>query len=114
MENIVYNELRARGFSVDVGCVEKRSRVEGELRRSQLEVDFVANLGSRRYYIQSALSLPDAEKEAQEKASLREVADSFKKIVLVRDVVKPARDEGGIVTMSVYDFLLDENSLELV
>ena len=114
MENIVYNELRARGFSVDVGCVEKRSRVEGELRRSQLEVDFVANLGSRRYYIQSALSLPDAEKEAQEKASLREVADSFKKIVLIRDVVKPTRDEGGIITMSVYDFLLDENSLELV
>ena len=114
MENIVYNELRARGFSVDVGSVEKRSSKEGEPSRRQLEIDFVANLGSRRYYIQSALALPDSEKEDQEKASLRAIDDSFRKIVLVRDVMKPSRDESGILTMSVYDFLLDESSLESV
>lgn len=111
MENIVYNELRMRGFSVDVGSVEKSSRKNGKLTKSQLEVDFVANLGSQRFYIQSALHLPDAEKEKQEKASLIEVPDSFKKIVLVRDVVKPLYDEKGILTMSVYDFLLDPDSL---
>ncbi len=111
MENIVYNELRARGFSVDVGSVDKRCREGGKAVRKQLEIDFVANLGSRRYYIQSALHLPDGEKERQEKASLVEVPDSFKKIVLVRDVVKPTYDEDGILTMSVFDFLLDQGSL---
>ncbi len=113
MENIVYNELRTRGFSVDVGSVEKRVRGDGKIVRKQLEVDFVANLGSQRYYIQSALHLPDSDKERQEKASLIEVPDSFKKIVLVRDVVKPTRDEHGILTMSVYDFLLNESSLDV-
>ncbi len=112
MENVVYNELRARGFCVDIGSVEKRARENGRIVRKQLEVDFVANLGSRRYYIQSALHLLDSDKERQEKASLLEVADSFKKIVLVRDVVKPSRDERGILTMSVYDFLLDNGSLD--
>ena len=92
MENIVYNELRARGFSVDVGSVEKRERKDGKEMRKQLEVDFVANLGSRRYYVQSALRLPDAQKEQQEKNPLIEVPDSFKKIVLVKDVVKPLYD----------------------
>lgn len=111
MENIVYNELRSRGFSVDVGSVEKAARIDGRVVRKQLEVDFVANLGSRRYYIQSALHLPDEEKERQEKAPLREVPDSFSKIVLVRDVVKPTYDDKGILTMSVLDFLLDEKSL---
>ena len=111
MENIVYNELRSRGFSVDVGSVEKAARIDGRVMRKQLEVDFVANLGSRRYYIQSALHLPDEEKERQEKAPLREVPDSFSKIVLVCDVVKPAYDDKGILTMSVLDFLLDEKSL---
>ena len=111
MENIVYNELRARGFSVDVGSVAKARRVDGKVVRKQLEVDFVANLGSRRYYIQSALHLPDEEKTRQEKAPLREVPDSFSKIVLVRDVVKPTYDNEGILTMSVFDFLLDEESL---
>lgn len=112
MENIVYNELRTRGFSVDVGSVEKRNYANGKAIRKQLEVDFVANLGSRRCYIQSALHLPDAEKERQEKASLIEVPDSFKKIVLVRDVLKPLYDEHGILTMSIYDFLLDGRSLD--
>ena len=83
------------------------------IRRSQLEVDFVANLGSRRYYIQSAYQLPDEEKTVQEKASLRGIDDSFAKIVLVRDVTKPTRDEKGILTMSVYDFLLDPDSLKV-
>ena len=111
MENIVYNELRSRGFSVDVGSVEKAAREGGKVVRKRLEVDFVANLGSRRYYIQSALHLPDEEKERQEKAPLREVPDSFSKIVLVRDVVKPTYDDEGILTMSVLDFLLDKKSL---
>ena len=112
MENIVYNELCARGFSVDVGSIDKVAREEGKLVRKQLEVDFVANLGSRRCYIQSALHLPNPEKERQEKASLIEVPDSFKKIVLVRDVVKPIYDENGILTMGVYDFLLNRKSLD--
>ena len=111
MENVVYNELRARGYSVDVGVVEKRAREEGKDVRKQLEVDFVANRGSDRVYIQSALEMRTPEKSAQEKASLLGINDGFKKVVLVRDVVKPLRDERGVVTMSVFDFLLDENSL---
>lgn len=111
MENVVYNELRARGYSVDVGVVEKRVREEGRDVRRQLEVDFVANRGSDRVYIQSALEMGTPEKAAQEKASLLGINDSFKKVVLVRDVVKPLRDERGVVTMSVFDFLLDEHSL---
>ena len=111
MENVVYNELRTRGYSVDVGVVEKRVREEGRDVRRQLEVDFVANRGSDRVYIQSALEMGTPEKAAQEKASLLGINDNFKKVVLVRDVVKPLRDEWGVVTMSVFDFLLDENSL---
>ena len=114
MENIIYNELRMRGFQVDVGVVQKRSRnEEGVQEKKQLEIDFVANLGSRRYYIQSAFSIPNKEKEEQEKASLLNVNDSFKKIVIVKDVVKVKHDENGITTMSIYDFLLLENSMEL-
>lgn len=114
MENIVYNELRVRGFQVDVGVVQKRTRTEdGKQEKKQLEIDFIANLGSRRYYIQSAFSIPNEEKAKQEKASLINVNDSFKKIVIVKDVIKVQRDENGITTMSVYDFLLNENSLEL-
>lgn len=111
MENVVYNELRARGYSVDVGVVERRVREEGRNLRKQLEVDFVANRGPDRVYIQSALEMRTPEKAAQEKASLLGINDSFKKVVLVRDVVKPLRDERGVVTMSVLDFLLDESSL---
>ena len=114
MENIIYNELRVRGYQVDVGVVVKRGRTEkGVQEKKQLEIDFVANLGSKRYYIQSAFSLPDDEKRAQEKASLINVGDSFKKIIIVKDVVKPLHDNDGILTMNIYDFLLDENSLEL-
>ena len=114
MENIIYNELRSRGYSVDVGVVEKRGTNEdGKEYKKQLEIDFIANLGSKRYYIQSAFSMPSEEKRMQEKASLVNVNDSFKKIIVVKDVVNITRDEDGITTMSIYDFLLKENSLEL-
>ena len=114
MENIIYNELRSRGYSVDVGVVEKRGTNEhGKECKKQLEIDFIANLGSKRYYIQSAFSMPTEEKRIQEKASLVNVKDSFKKIIVVKDVVNVTRDEDGITTMSIYDFLLKENSLEL-
>ena len=114
MENVIYNELRSRGFNVDVGVVEKREiNEEGKNKKKQLEIDFVANLGSKRYYIQSAFSMPTEEKRIQEKASLINVNDSFKKIIVVKDVVNITRDENGITTMSIYDFLLKENSLEL-
>lgn len=114
MENIIYNELRYRGYSVDVGVVEKREMSEnGKQIRKALEIDFVANLGSQRYYIQSALSMPTPEKQIQEKTPLINVADSFKKIIIVKDIVNVKRDEMGIVTMSIYDFLLKENSLDL-
>lgn len=114
MENIIYNELRSRGYSVDVGVVEKRGTNEdGKEYKNQLEIDFVANLGSKRYYIQSAFSMPTEEKRMQEKASLVNVNDSFKKMIVVKDVVNVTRDEYGITTMSIYDFLLKENSLEL-
>ena len=114
MENIIYNELRSRGYSVDVGVVEKRGvNPEGKMERTYLEIDFIANLGSKRYYIQSAFSMPTEEKRLQEKAPLVNVNDSFKKIILVKDVMNVTRDEDGITTMSIYDFLLKENSLEL-
>ena len=114
MENIIYNELRSRGYSVDVGVVEKRGvNKEGKAERTYLEIDFVANLGNKRYYIQSAFSMPTEEKRIQEKASLVNVNDSFKKISVVKDVVNVTRDEDGITTMSIFDFLLKENSLEL-
>ena len=114
MENVIYNELRSRGYSVDVGMVEKRGvNKDGKEYRSQLEIDFVANLGSKRYYIQSAFSMPTEEKRIQKKASLVNINDSFKKIIIVKDIVNVTRDEEGITTMSIYDFLLKENSLEL-
>lgn len=114
MENIIYNELRSRGYSVDVGVVEKRGTDEnGKEYKNQLEIDFVANLGSKRYYVQSAFSMPTEEKRIQEKASLVNVKDSFKKIIIVKEVMNVTRDEDGITTMSIYDFLLKENSLEL-
>lgn len=113
MENIIFNELRVRGYSVDVGIVDKREKIAGHLTRKQLEIDFVATLGNRKYYIQSAFRLPDAEKVRQEKASLINVKDSFKKIIIVKDVINVSRDEDGITMMSIYDFLLKENSLEL-
>ena len=112
MENIIYNELRTRGFRVDVGMVETREPDKnGRLIRKQLEVDFVVNQGSQRYYIQSAFAMPTLEKEAQESASLLLINDSFKKIIIVKDDIKPKRNEEGILTIGLKDFLLDKNSL---
>ena len=114
MENVIYNELRYRGFSVDVGVVKRRERDDrGRDVESQLEVDFVANLAGRRYYVQSAYALPDDAKRAQEKAPLLGIGDSFKKIVVVKDVVNPVRDDDGIVTVGLFDFLLRPDSLDL-
>ena len=114
MENILYNELRARGFSVDVGVVPIRKTVSsGNRERIQLEIDFIATLGSRKYYIQSAFSLPDAEKIKQEKTPLLNVRDSFKKIIIVHDTLNIRRDDDGITTMNIYDFLLNEHSLDM-
>lgn len=113
MENIIYNELKSRGYSVDVGVVEKREvDSNGKEKKKQLEIDFIANLGSKRYYIQSAYSMPTEEKRIQEKTSLISVKDSFKKIILVKDVVKVSRDEDGIMMMNIYDFLLNKDSLD--
>lgn len=114
MENVIYNELRVRGFNVDVGSVTVRAIDEnGTRRQQQLEIDFVCNMGSKRYYIQSAYRLNSVEKEQQERASLNSIDDSFKKIVIVGTPSLVHHDQDGITTMSIYDFLLDENSLEL-
>ena len=113
MENIIYNELRYRGFSVDIGVVDERNRTsDGVQERKQLEIDFVANLGSRRYYLQSAFTIPTEEKRIQEKKSLIKISDSFKKIVIVKDVIKTSMDDDGIMTMNIYDFLLNPSSLQ--
>jgi len=112
MENILYNELRRRGCKVDVGMMEQRYvDKDGKWQRKQLEVDFVVNEGSQRYYIQSALALPDEEKRQQEMASLLKINDSFKKIIVVKDDIKPWRDENGILTIGLIDFLMDDNCL---
>ena len=108
MENVIYNELKMRGFNVDVGRVEIR---ENQLRK-YLEVDFVANQGSQRYYIQSAYRLTDEEKVSQEKKSLRNIPDSFKKIIIEENDIVPYRDDDGFVRMGLFDFLLNPSSLE--
>ena len=113
MENVIYNELRMRGYQVDVGVVPIRiNNDERRRERTQLEIDFIATMGSRKYYLQSAFSLPDEAKIKQEKAPLLKVNDSFKKLIIVNDMMNIRRDEDGITTMNVYDFLLNENSLE--
>ena len=114
MENIIYNELRFRGYMVDVGTVIKRESGPNDKDvKKQLEVDFIANLGSKKYYIQSAYSIPSKEKLEQEKASLINIDDSFKKIIVVKDRIKPSLDEYGILTINLFDFLLDMDSLDL-
>lgn len=113
MENVIYNELRMRGYSVDVGVVPIAEKdKDGKVTRKQLEVDFVCNLGSFRYYIQSAYSLPDEEKRTQEIRPFRKIDDSFKKIVITKDIVPAHYDEYGILTMNIYDFLLEPKCLE--
>lgn len=114
IENIIYNDLLRRGFSVDVGVVPvRKNNINGIRVRSNLEVDFVCNLGSRRYYIQSAYRMPDEEKLKQEEASLRNIDDSFKKIIIVGEEMPVIRTEAGTTIISIYEFLLNENSLEL-
>ena len=113
MENVIYNELRMRGYSVDVGVVPIAEKdLEGKVNRRQLEVDFVCNLGSARYYIQSAYSLPDEAKRTQEIRPFRKIDDSFKKIVITKDIVQPYYDEYGILTINIYDFLLNPECLQ--
>lgn len=113
MENIVYNELRYRGYEVDVGVVESRERENGKDIRKTCEIDFVATLGSKKYYIQSAYDIPTEEKWLQETRPFDKVADSFKKIVLVKNPVVPHHDEKGYLIIGLLDFLLNANSLEL-
>lgn len=114
MENILYNELIARDFNVDVGliCISGKDRTGVNIRK-QLEVDFVCNKGSKRYYIQSAFAIPDEEKMKQETNSLLRIDDSFKKIIIVKDTPAPWYTEEGILVISVYDFLLNPNSMDL-
>ena len=112
MENIIYNELRYRGYQVDVGTVESRERdVNGKEIRVQREIDFIATLGSKKYYIQSAYAIPDKEKYEQECQSFERTMDSFKKIIIVERSMKPRYDENGYLMMGVKEFLLDGNSL---
>lgn len=114
MENIIYNELRMRGYNVDVGLINIVERnQEGKVVRKQLEVDFICNLGSKRYYIQSVYSIPDKEKRSQEIRPFRNIDDSFKKIIITKDIVPSFYDDYGILTINIYDFLLNLNSLEI-
>lgn len=112
MENIIYNELRYRGYNVDVGVVETRENVDDSSERRQLEIDFVANQGNKRYYIQSAYDIPDEEKMKQETKSFDKTNDSFKKIIIVGKAMKPRRNEKGYMIIGVKEFLLDPDSLE--
>ena len=114
MGNVIYNELRMRGYNVDVGVVPiVQKNQQGKVVRKQLEVDFVCNLGFYRYYIQSAYSLPDEEKRNQEIRPFKNIDDSFKKIVITKDLVQPFYDDYGILTINIYDFLLNPNSLQI-
>lgn len=114
MENVIYNELRIRGYSVDVGMVETRPlNREGKRIRKQYEVDFVANRGSQRYYIQSAFIMPTDSKERQESNSLLNIDDAFKKIIIVKDYIKPKRNQLGIITIGLIDFLLKPELMEM-
>ena len=114
MENIVYNELAARAFDIDVGIVEyNHKNNSGKSQRSQLEVDFIANKESKRYYIQSALSVSEEEKRKQETNSLYRIDDSFKKIIVVKDDIIPWHDEKGVLYVGIKQFLLDESAMDL-
>ena len=112
MENILFNELKIRGFNVDIGVVAVNSSKNGRSTRKQLEIDFVCNQGSKRYYIQSAYSMPDARKMEQEQRSLTLTGDNFKKIIITKDAPTPYYNESGVLIMSIFDFLLNPRSLE--
>jgi len=114
MENLIYNELRLRGMSVDVGVVVKNEKdANGVSVRKQLEVDFVCNQGSQRYYIQSALRLPNEEKREQEVRSLKSINDSFRKFVITEDLISRYQDNDGVTFMNIFEFLLNEDSLRI-
>lgn len=114
MENIIYNELKLRGYNVDVGIVEVyETDKKGKRNLKQYEVDFIATQGDNKYYIQSALEMNTEEKAKQERKSLVNINDSFKKIIVVKDDVKPRKDDNGITTIGIFNFLLKENSLDL-
>ncbi len=114
MENIIFNELKVRGYNVDVGVViSNEVDKNGKKIRKQREIDFVCNKGSKRYYIQSALALSDEAKKEQEQRSLMMTQDAFKKIIITRDALAPLYNEEGVLVMSIFDFLLNENSLEI-
>ena len=112
MENIIYLELKRRGFNVDVGVIEVKTTIKNKNTYKQLEIDFIANKGNNKYYIQSAFSMPTAEKEEQEMRPFQKLNDSFKKVIIVKDYIKRNRDNNGIITMSIFDFLLDIDSLD--
>lgn len=113
MENVIYNELRLRGFLVDVGMVESwYQNKDGQNMRNNLEIDFVANKGNVRYYIQSAFAINDEEKREQELASLKNIKDAFKRIVIMRDDIMPYYDDNGFLVIGLFDFLLNPNSLD--
>ena len=111
MENVIYLELKRRGYNVDVGLIELKEKKENEYTYKQLEVDFIANKGNNKIYIQSAFSMPTEEKIKQEERPLLKINDSFKKVIIVKDYIKRTRTEDGIITMSIFDFLLDQDSL---
>ena len=114
MENIIFNELKIRGFNVDVGVIiQYDTNEKGNSVRKQLEIDFVCNKGSKRYYIQSAYAIPDQAKMEQEQRSLMLTGDFFKRIIITKDTPAPYYNENGVLIMSVYDFLLNENSLDI-
>lgn len=112
MENIIYLELKRRGFNVDVGVIKIKTTKENEYIYKQLEIDFIANKGNNKFYIQSAFSMPTPEKIEQENRPFQQLNDSFKKFIIVKDYIKRKRDENGIITMSIFDFLLDIDSLD--
>ncbi len=112
MENIIYNELNIRGYDVDVGELEILEKSNSGYKEKKVEVDFVANKGNKKYYVQSAMQLPNAEKQEQEKRPLLKIADSFKKIIVVKDNIKPYHDDNGIGFIGLKDFLLDIKSLD--
>ena len=112
MENIIYLELKRRGYNVDIGVIEQRVKNNGKWEYKQLEVDFIANKGNNKIYIHSAFAMPDQEKREQEETPLLKIGDSFKKIIITKDYIKKWRDDNGVITMSIFDFLQDINSLE--
>ena len=114
MENIIYNELRSSGYSVEVGVVESRTMVGGKQEYRQLEIDFVVNRADSRWYIQSAYGIPDSDKMEQETRPFRKVPDTFRRILVVGDDVRPWTDDNGILIVGIRDFLLDETIMSVL